>query len=978
MMCKPYHWAIVSCVLLSMSCLPYTINAQPSQGGILDYVNPFIGTGGHGHTYPGASAPFGMMQLSPDTRLTGWDGCSGYHYSDTEIYGFSHTHLSGTGVSDYGDILLMPVNNGAEIAEGPLEYDDYKSPFSHSEERATAGFYEVYLEKPQVLASLTTSTRGGVHRYLFKNSKQAAVVLDLEHRDLVLSCDFKLVSPTRIEGHRFSNAWAKDQRVFFVMEFSTPFSSYEVKKLEGGNTNAKGIFLFSNMGKGVEVRVAISPVDIEGARKNFDAELKGRSFDDVLNSTQEEWRKNLGKIRAGFLNEEDKVVFYTALYHSMLAPNTYSDVDGRYRGMDMKIHEDKSRTHYTVFSLWDTYRAAHPLYTIIDQKRTNDFIHSMLQKYQQGGMLPIWDLSACYTGCMIGYHGVSVIADAYMKGINDYDAELALEAMVHSANQDHLGLEGYKKHGFIAVEKEAESVSKTLEYAYDDWCIAQMALQMREGDIYQEFSARSLNYRNLFDPETHFFRPRRNNFWLAPFDPYEVNSNYTEANAWHYAFSAVHDMDGFIKLHGGKEQLEKVLDALFEASSNTSGRDQADITGLIGQYAHGNEPSHHIAYLYNYVNKPWKTQERVKEILTTQYRNAPDGIAGNEDCGQMSAWYIMSALGFYPVAPASDFYVIGSPLVKQARIVLENGKMFSVFTKNNDENHPYIQQVILNGKPYPYSYISHEVIMNGGELRIVMGPDPNPDWGSADEHAPFSSVGDATFIPAPYFLKGMLSFEESNTIEIAASQPDSKIYYNIDGRAFKAYNRGIVLKENARVCTYAKKGDHSSPVVCTDFFKRDQSLSIKLESEFAAIYDGGADDALIDGLRAGRDFRTGGWQGFEGQDLVAVVEMDNPKDIQRLSCGFLQDENSWIFFPTKVSFYTSEDGKNYSLFGTDSPSVGPKESGVHLEDITVKGKPVKAKYIKLEAKSLIKCPGWHKGALYDGKAWLFADEIKIN
>lgn len=945
----------------------------------LQYVNPFIGTGGHGHTYPGASYPFGMLQLSPDTRLTGWDGCSGYHYSDSIIYGFSHTHLSGTGVSDYGDVLLMPVNNGKAIADKPLTYEAYQSPFSHEREQAGAGRYQVFLDRPQVDVALTTTIRGGFHQYTFTDPQSPAVVLDLEHRDEVLDCNFEVVGEKRIEGYRHSKAWAEDQRVFFVMEFSEPIQDYNVQAWGEQENNGKGLFHFAENTESITVRVAISAVDMEGARKNFRVEVEGMPFAVAQERSEETWRKALNKIQTSAQNEADQTIFYTALYHSMLAPNTYSDVDGRYRGMDQQIHQDSDRTHYTVFSLWDTHRAAHPLFTIIDQERTNDFVHTMLQKYAEGGIIPIWDLSACYTGCMIGYHGVSVIADAYQKGIRDYDAQLALEAIIHSADQEHLGLDDYRINGFVAVEHEAESVSKTLEYAYDDWCIAQMAGTLGDKANEQRFLRRSLYYRNLFDPETKFFRPRVNNFWKTPFDPFEVNSNYTEANAWQYGFSAIHDLAGFTALHGGKDALDRALDTLFSVSSSTKGRDQVDITGLIGQYAHGNEPSHHIGYLYNYINKPWKTQERIREILSTQYHNQPDGVSGNEDCGQMSAWYVLSSMGFYSVLPGSDYYVIGSPSLQSAAIQLENGNTFRMTTSNNSAENVYIQSMTLNGEAYTKTYLQHEDIMAGGHLHFEMGLKPNMELGSKAEEAPKSVVPDDYFVQAPFITAGQLSFEEENQITLAAFHPDDVIYYSLDEAPVQRYDAevGISMSESGSVCIYAQREAQESPTICTYFTKRDAGLSIELQSDYAAIYDGGAEDALIDGLRGGVDYRTGSWQGFEGQHLEYVVTLDNPRSISSINCGFLQDENSWIFFPTSVEYYGSSDGENYSLLGTTQSAVTPEDKGVYVEDFTLEISATSVQYIKIKANSLLKCPSWHKGALYDGKAWVFADEISI-
>ncbi|MFB1040254.1 MAG: GH92 family glycosyl hydrolase, partial [Polaribacter sp.] len=589
-------------ILVVISCTEKTevSNAQKAKN-LISYVNPFIGTGGHGHTYPGATMPFGMLQLSPDTRLDGWDGCSGYHYSDNEIYGFSHTHLSGTGVSDYGDILLMPTNkqvfnNGADGKEG------YKSKFSHTNEVAEPGFYKVHLEDTNIDVELTVSKRSGMHKYNFPTADNQFVILDLLHRDKVLAAKITKISDTEIVGYRFSEAWADDQRLFFSIKTSHPFTDVLQSPPKKGMAAAQKIALnFINPNnETVFIKIGISAVDIEGAKKNLEAEIGNKTFEQVKKTAQEFWEQQLEKIVLEDTNEDNKTNFYTSLYHVSIAPNLYQDVDGRYRGMDLKIHETKDFDYYTVFSLWDTYRAAHPLYTIIEQKKTNDFINTFLAKYGEGGIMPIWDLAGNYTHCMIGYHAVPVIADAYLKGIRTYIVEKAFKAMKHSATRDTLGLDSYKNFGFIPVEKESESVSKTLEYAYDDWTIAQMAKDLGKEEDYKTYTERAQSYKNVFDPNTQFMRGRFRNTWFAPFDPYEVNFNYTEANSWQYSFYVPQDISGFTKLLGGKQQLENQLDKLFAAEDKTSGSHQVDITGLIGQYAHGNEPSHHMAYLYNF------------------------------------------------------------------------------------------------------------------------------------------------------------------------------------------------------------------------------------------------------------------------------------------------------------------------------------------------------------------------------------------
>ncbi|MEY2998078.1 MAG: hypothetical protein RIQ82_1459, partial [Bacteroidota bacterium] len=537
----------------------------------MKYVDPFVGTGGHGHTFPGATTPFGMVQLSPDTRLEGWDGCSGYHFSDNYIYGFSHTHLSGTGVSDYGDILLMPAgaknwHNGAESKDG------YRQYFNHKNEVASPGFYQVYLDSLDLVASMTASPRTGIHQYQYSLQHPQYLAIDLAHRDEVLSADLELVDAYTLRGHRHSKEWAEDQRLYFYIKLSHPIKSVlheEGESIENAfdfeyRKNLQMAYLkFDNPENSpVEIKVGISAVDQEGAFQNYMAEAAGKSFDQMRFEAEKLWRDQLLKIKVAAKEQGDLINFYSSLYHSMIAPNLYQDVDGRYRGMDLEIHQDTTFNYYTVFSLWDTFRAAHPLYTIIEPERSVDFVKTLLAKYDEGGIMPIWDLASNYTGCMIGYHGVSVIADAYLKGLDGFDAQKALQAMKHSALQDHLGLKPYKELSFIPLEIESESVSKTLEYAYDDWTIAQMAKALGQNEDYNAFIKRAQNYKSVFDPQTGFMRARHYNGWFSPFDPYEVNFNYTEANAWQYRFFVPHDVEGLIELMGGPNNFERELDKL--------------------------------------------------------------------------------------------------------------------------------------------------------------------------------------------------------------------------------------------------------------------------------------------------------------------------------------------------------------------------------------------------------------------------------
>jgi predicted alpha-1,2-mannosidase len=964
--------------LISSCDLKSDILVGKKDTSLISYVNPFIGTGGHGHTYPGATMPFGMMQLSPDTRLDGWDGCSGYHYSDTEIYGFSHTHLSGTGVSDYGDILLMPTNkqvfnNGADGKEG------YKSKFSHAKEIAEPGFYKVHLDDTNIDVELTVSKRSGIHKYQFPTPENQFVILDLLHRDKVLDAKIMKVSDTEIVGYRFSEAWASDQRLYFAIKTSHSFRDVLQAATKKGMPGAQKIALnFRNpKNEALTIKIGISAVDIAGAKKNLEGEIGNQTFDQVKITAQDYWEKKLEKIVLEDSNEENKTNFYTSLYHVSIAPNLYQDIDGRYRGMDLKIHETIDFDYYTVFSLWDTYRAAHPLYTIIAQEKTNDFINTFLAKYEEGGILPIWDVSANYTGCMIGYHAVPVIADAYLKGIRSYDAEKAFEAMKHSATRDKLGLDSYKNFGFIPVEKESESVSKTLEYAYDDWTIAQMAKDLGKENDYKTYLERAQYYKNVFDPSSQFMRGRFRNTWFAPFDPYEVNFNYTEANAWQYSFYVPQDISGLIKLVGGKKELEQNLDNLFAAKDKTSGSHQVDITGLIGQYAHGNEPSHHMAYLYNFVNKPYKTQEKVRQILTELYSNAPDGISGNEDCGQMSAWYIFSSLGFYPVTPGSNQYIIGSPLFEKATINLESGKTFTVEAEHLSEENKYIKSAKLNGDIYPYSYIKHQDIINGGTLLFEMTNESSL-WATKDAFIPTTKIEEHVIVASPFILKGAIAFKGSTEITLGNVDKEAIIYYRLGYEGgFKKYAAPITIDSFINLSVYAQKGGIKSKTITTDFYKIDPTIKIDLQSEYANQYNAGGDTALIDGIIGADDFRTGTWQGYFDTDLVAVVDLGKEKRIESIQVNFLEDQRSWIFLPTEVEILVSSNGKNFKSISKSkgNPTQANEQVKIKEHRTVLKGK--NTRYVKIIAKKLGVLPEWHLGYIHDGRSWLFVDEIQI-
>lgn len=968
------------CLLIGLVTCSCNFNKSFDQ-----YVNPFIGTDFHGHTYPGATAPYGMVQLSPDTRLTGWDGCSGYHYSDSIIYGFSHTHLSGTGISDYADILFMPTTGDPILTQEVLNGDtqnSYASKFSHKNEKASAGFYAVKLDDYGIDVELTATERVGYHKYKFPGNS-GNIIVDLKHRDDVLDSYIKVISNNEIEGFRRSKSWAPDQYVYFVAKFSENFTNYGISANGVINTSInyfkgndiKAYFSFEKINKPIVVSVAISAVSAENARENMVFE---GNFDEALKYTQNLWQKELSKINVKTLSKDDKVVFYTALYHSMIAPNLFSDVNGDYRGVDKKIYNTKDFDYYTVFSLWDTYRATHPLLAMIDRERTSNFIKTFLEQYKQSGQLPVWELAGNETYCMIGYHSVPVIFDAYAKGIKDFDLDLALEAMVNTANKDHLGLKFYKQYGFIPANDEGESVSKTLEYAYDDWCIAQMALDMGEIGVYQTFNKRAQSYKNLFDEKTGFCRAKVNNLWFSPFDPMEVNFNYTEANAWQYNFFVPQDINSHIQMMGGNAAYEAKLTEFFTTPFEVKGREQADITGLIGQYSHGNEPSHHVAYLYNYIGKPYKTQELVRQIMTDFYFNAPDGLCGNDDCGQMSTWYVLSALGFYPVCPGDGKFLIGSPKVTYAEINTDNGNVFTIKTKNQSNKNIYIKKIFLNGVEYDKSYITYDDVLNGGEIEFVMSRTKNKHFAKEQSNLPTNSITEGKIVTVPYFENVKNTFKNITSVKLN-SPNNNKIYYTLDGKEpttnSNLYRNAIRITSNTTIKAIAVDDEgETSSIISTEFVKIPEGREIQLFSTYPDQYSAGGDDALINGIRGGNSFKTGHWQGYQGQDLNVIVDLGSVQKINSIDIGFIQDSESWIFFPYEVEFYTSKDGKTFTKVGSEENPYPVEFDEVMIKDFGCIC-PQRTRYVKIIGKTIMNCPKGHRGEGH--KAWLFADEIII-
>ena len=903
-----------------------SFSSTKAQTNYAKIVNPFIGTGGHGHTFPGAVAPFGMVQVSPDTRIDGsWDGCSGYHQSDSVIYGFSHTHLSGTGCSDYGDIMIMPM-----MGKASFDNKVYSSKYSHQKEKANAGFYSVHLDDDDIDVELTTTTRVGFHKYTVNKQGKLNFILDLLHRDKLLDGEIKIIDNKTIAGYRRSEAWARDQRLYFRIEFSKPFIGRTLQSNGKTNETAAAFEFKVKKGEIIYTKVSISSVDYDGAKKNMEAELPHWNFEKVRKDCEALWNNELNKIQVKGGTDEQQIVFYTALYHCFIHPSIYNDVDGRYLGRDMQIHKADGFNYYTVFSLWDTFRALHPLFNIVQRERNLDFIKTFLEQYKQIGRLPMWELSSNETDCMIGNHAISVIADAYAKGIRGFDTKLAIEACdksIHHFNK--YGYPTYYQKGFLSVEDESESVSKTLEYAYNDWCLSQLYKSTNTPlTSFQNYNGE--NWKNLFNPNNTFIQPRSNGGWLKPFNPKEVNNHYTEANAWQYNFFVPQDVKGLIEAYGGKANFETKLDEMFSTSSKTDGREQADITGLIGQYAHGNEPSHHMAYLYNFIGKPEKTKQKVQQIINEMYSNKPDGLSGNEDCGQMSAWYVFSAMGFYPFCPGENQYAAGK----------------SIF-----------DEVLILGKKFEYTPTS-----------IV------EDTKSSNSNFEISPIIDAD----------RKIFRDSLLVNIYSLNPNKSIvYYSMTGAdenpfketPIKAFGKPFYIKSSVKI--HAHSNNNIENYLNEAYFHRiPHNWTVKLNCKYNKQYTAGGDAGIIDGLFGYKDWRKGGWQGYQSQDFEAIVDLQEFKEIKEFSSSYLQDSRSWILLPSEVEYFVSNDGINFTSVGKVGHDLGWK-----TEDNIVKKLPiqllqkVKARYVKVVARNYGKLPEGHQG--FGGDAFIFVDEIEV-
>jgi len=960
--------------ILAISYFPLT-----AQKDYTKLVNPMVGTGGHGHTFPGPVVPFGMVQVGPDTRVDGsWDGCSGYHYSDSIIYGFSHTHLSGTGCSDYGDIMIMPINrNHFFTYAAETEVKNYASKFSHTNETASPGYYAVTLDKSKVKVELTASNRAAKHRYTFKDYATPAFILDLNHRDQLLQGKVTVVNDSTVEGYRYSKAWATNQKVYFRMVFSKKFkahymfsdSSIKLRNMQS-NGKLKVIFEFPTGTQNIEVTVALSGVSEKGAAANYSAEAASISFDQMRKMAQETWNKELSKIEVKGGTIEQQRIFYTALYHCFIHPSTASDVDHQFYGRDGKIYPGDAKnpfTYYTVFSLWDTFRALHPLFNLVQRERNLDFIKTFLEQNAQVNRMPMWELSSNETDCMIGYHAVSVLTDAYAKGIRNFDTDEAWQACENTLLNHRYGATPFRKQHYLSIEDESESVSKTLEYAYNHWCLNQFENMSgrSNANLHHDGYAPGAEWQALYNPKNNFIQPRSNGTWFKPFKPAEVNNYYTEANAWQYSTFVPQDIEGLIMAYGGTEKFEKHLDALFSASSKTEGREQADITGLIGQYAHGNEPSHHMAYLYNFTGNPIKTKKLVNQIMAEMYHDAPDGLSGNEDCGQMSAWYVLSAIGFYPVTPGIANYQMGYPLFDEVIFNLEN-KTSIQYKKSKHPQDLNYQYRINKGTWTNSSTLKHSDL-------FPLHTSDEKNYAKTDK-----------LIPIPVIEGEGKVFKDSMRIEMYSNFENKPIYYCLQGLKDtsiciepKAYKEPFYIYNSCTIKAHIEANANFKTYANASFIKSNKPFQIELKATYNSQYTAGGNNGLIDGLQGDVDWRKGNWQGYQGQDFEAIVDLKTIKKVNQINSRYLQDQRSWIFLPNEVVYSYSEDGITYKEIQASQLQQKAQDDSLFVRTIDCNLKQaINARFIKIYAKNYGLIPSWHPGA--GGESFIFIDEIDLN
>ena len=1050
----------------------------------VQYVKPLIGTGGHGHTFPGAVVPFGMVQLSPDTRNdASWDACGGYYYHDSFIYGFSHTHLSGTGVSDLGDVLFQP------IEKPNFDPEKYKQRFSHEQEEASVGYYKVQYPEMHVQVELTATEYSGIQRYVYANHDSLKwVLIDLKHRDKLLGSSLQIQNANTIIGHRQSQQWADNQWVFFVTRFSQKIAEWQF------NNDSTQLALGFNLNSDtIDIQTTLSFTGLEGAFVNERSELskfnfnhkridiglsnaKGISggvksgdtkshrissrsgwegfsdfvmfdFQSVRAAYEQIWESELSRIKIHDTNPDPQQMstFYTALYHCMIHPSLASDADGRYRGRDQVLHQAAHKT-YHVFSLWDTYRALHPLLSLIDKSRTKDFILTMLDQFEQGGKLPVWELGSCETNCMIGFHSVPVILDAMVQGVDFSDDEKSRiwKAVKQSSNAKELSYEYHipieselltlygLQLGYIDVLNQSESVSKTLEYAFDDACVAQLGKILGYDEEARIFERRAERWRGLWDKSSKSFRPKLNGSFLEPYYLNEVNNHYTEANAWQYRFAVQHDVDALIANFGGADSFERALDLLFNGSTLTRGREQADISGLIGQYAHGNEPSHHMAYLYNYVGKPEKTQQIIARIQKEFYTTGVDGLIGNEDCGQMSAWHVLSAIGIYPVFPGSGYWDMGIPLFDSIEVFQSDGeaidfnkgkrsqktqKGFWDFSRSHAEQ--TYEERFITFPPYYQDILPQRNRVSNDFLKIHRGL--YFVWmDSFNSGSPLENTPANKYLPelrSPLKVKGNSTY----TMEILGGEINKPVYVMLrflDSafsfanskeafyRTFYVNNTGtsqipglgahhrmircysdtqIYLKGSVLVwAAFMDKSNWNvAPFVARYVYEQKNDFEVvEIKGKYNSQYSGGGDDALIDGVLGSEEWRSGFWQGYQTQDFETVIDLKKITHIDYLGARFLSDERAWIFLPTNVEWEYSKDGINYKPFNNFEFKRDAPRNDIGIYPIIMahkkKSRGIEARFIRIKAKNFGKLPEGHPGFDYNGDAFIFIDEVLIN
>jgi predicted alpha-1,2-mannosidase len=996
------------CIIAALMLMAFQACRTPEP---FDYVDPMIGTGGHGHTFPGATLPFGMVQLSPSNDFKSWDWCSGYHYSDSIIKGFAHTHVSGAGLAGLGDILLMPSFGEVQIKPGTEKNPEegYRSRFSHKTEKAFPGYYSVFLDDYKVNVELTCTERVGFHKYTFESEGTGNVIIDPTHHIIenVRETQVEFLSDTMLRGYKTSYGEAGNRTVYFVACFSKPFVSYGVatndkteessKKATSPNSKAYVSFHVTK-GEAIRVKVALSFTSYEGAMANFEKEARNRNFESVCADAQKIWKEKLNRISLEGGSDDQKKTFYSALYHSFMSPNLISDVDGNYTVEGKKYHANFSQ--YSNFSSWDTYRALHPLLTLVEQKKTADFVNSLISRHTVSKVeLPGWELLGHDNNCMIGYGTVSVIADAALKniaGINMLDALNAAKAAAnntqkHSPNYDVSGMEDYIPTGFVPAEINC-SVSKTTEYNYYDWCIGLMAQRLNNSADAAYYFNRSLGYRNLFNAENNYLYPRLSSGDWRKMDLTGWNDllgSYISGNIWGYTTYVPHDVDGLINLIGGKDKFNTWLDKIFADTTTLKGQAHVDISGFIGKYGHGDEPSHHLPYLYAYSGQPWKTQKLVKQVLTDFYHPLPDGLINNEDLGQMSAWYIFSSLGFYPVCPGDLKYIIGSPLFSAATLNLENGKSFSVKANGVSARNIYIQSAKLNGKPYDKAFITHDEIMAGGELMLEMGDTPNTSWGTQPANLPVSktsvsALAQETLVLMPFEDKNTVVFDGQRQIDLKCNTQNALIRYTLDGREpdekSTLFTKTISISKTTLLKARAFAGSKASKLFVRQYYKgTDRKVSPFTFALSSKVDQFGKQNGemLFDGLTGTSFFNDGKYTGVRGNNLELIIDLGTKKQISEVSLGYLISSHNWIFPPKYITVLGSDDNQNFKLLGQFVPAeMTAPEAFAYVERSVIKLSSANCRYLKLVAETLPTIPTWHRGT--GNLPFMLFDEIIFN